>query len=111
VSRAAPGSESCTVTRRFSIDQQALSDGGWTLEDRRVENLINKIRTAGTPLEEYVMGQIGQGSVRIKNNPFIIDAAARARFIRKAWRCKKVFRPFYARLISGVIVRISRTGS
>jgi len=96
VSRAehhAHTTDECTIARRFSVDQKSLGDGGWTLEDRRVENLIEKIRTAGTPLEDYVMGQIERGTLQIKDNPFIVDAAARTRFIRKDWRSKKLFRP------------------
>jgi len=82
-----------TILSRFAISHSLLDDGGWTLEDRRVERLVEKLRAAGAPLEDYVMGQIEQGTVHIRNNPFIVDAGARARFIKKDWRCKKFFRP------------------
>ncbi len=82
-----------TILSRFAISQSLLDDGGWTLEDRRVERLVEKLRAAGAPLEDYVIGQIEQGTVPLRNNPFIVDAGARARFIKKDWRCKKFFRP------------------
>ncbi len=85
--------DECTIAHRFAVDQQSLDDGGWTLEDRRVERLVEKIRAAGAPLEDCVMGQIERGTLQIKNNPFVVDGAARARCIRKDWRCKKFFRP------------------
>ena len=81
------------ITRRFMVDQRSLDDGGWTLEDRRVAYLLEKIRGAGTPLEEHVMGQVERGTLQIKNNPFIVDAAVRTRLVRRDWRCKKFFRP------------------
>ena len=45
----------------FPIDQRALSTGGWTLRDTRKERLLEKISRAGTPLEEYVLGEIRYG--------------------------------------------------
>jgi hypothetical protein len=97
VSRAGPvgplAADTFTITRRFTIDQHSLDDGGWTLEDRRTKTLLLKIRGAGAPLEEYVMGQFERGTVQITDNPFIISSAARSRFIKKDWRCKKFFRP------------------
>jgi len=86
-----------TMTLRFRIDQRSFGDGGWTLEDRRVEDLIEKLRTTGTSLDGYVMGQIEGGTHTIKNNPLVIDAAARTRFIRKDWRCKRLFTPLLLR--------------
>jgi hypothetical protein len=82
-----------TIGSRFAFSQHLLDDGGWTLEDRRAGHLTEKIRAGSAPLEDYVMGQIGQGTVHVHNNPFIIDAGARTRFIKKDWRCKKFFRP------------------
>jgi hypothetical protein len=82
-----------TILSRFALDQHLLDDGGFTLEDRRAEHLIEKIRAAGVPLGDYVMGQVEQGTVHVRNNPFIVDARARARFIKKDRRCKKFFRP------------------
>jgi hypothetical protein len=92
-SYGSPAADECLITHRFAVDQRSLDDGGWTLEDRRVESLIKKIRGAGAPLEDYVMGQIEQGTVHIRNNRFVIDASARNRFIKKEWHCKKLFRP------------------
>jgi hypothetical protein len=85
--------EELMIRSRFAISQHLLDDGGWTLEDRRVERLAEKIRAAGALLEDYVMGQIEQGTVHMRNNPFIVDDGTRTRFIKKDWRCKKFFRP------------------
>jgi SAM-dependent methyltransferase len=78
---------------QFMIDQRTLGDGGWVLEDRRARDLMEKIWRNGTPLNDYVMGQIEHGTISIRNNPFIIDTARRDGFIRKDPQCRNLFQP------------------
>ncbi|MFA6361989.1 Eco57I restriction-modification methylase domain-containing protein [Methanoregula sp.] len=76
----------------FPVDQQALSAGGWTLRDTRKERLLEKISRAGTPLEEYVLGEIRYG---IAVEPaFVISAEQRKELVRADPRCKTLLRPY-----------------
>ncbi|MEN6394873.1 MAG: hypothetical protein ABFC78_00105 [Methanoregula sp.] len=84
----------------FPVDQQALSAGGWTLRDTRKERLLDKISRAGTPLEEYVLGEIRHG---IAVEPaFVISAEQRKELVRADPRCKSLLRPY---ITGGVIGR------
>jgi hypothetical protein len=83
----------------FPVDQQALSAGGWTLRDTRKERLLEKISRAGTPLEEYVLGEIRYG---IAAEPaFVISAEQRKELVRADPRCKTLLRPYVAREMIG----------
>jgi hypothetical protein len=78
----------------FPVDQQALSAGGWTLRDTRKERLLEKIFRAGTPLEEYVLGEIRYG---IAVEPaFVIIAEQRKELVHADPRCKTLLRPYVA---------------
>jgi len=78
----------------FPVDQQALSTGGWTLRDTRKELLLEKIFQAGTPLGDYILGEIQQG-IAIEP-PFVISAEQRKELIRADPRCKSLLRPYVA---------------
>jgi hypothetical protein len=83
----------------FPVDQQVLSVGGWTLRDTRKEQLLEKISRAGTPLEEYVLGEIRSG---IAVEPaFVINAEQRKELVRADPRCKTLLRPYVAREMIG----------
>ncbi len=77
----------------FTLDQRSLDDGGWKLDDTRIADLLEKILMAGTPLEQYVMGEIGAGLYRTRNNPLVVDQATKNRLMKKAWWCRHFFVP------------------
>jgi hypothetical protein len=78
----------------FPVDQKALSAGGWTLRDTRKEQLLEKISRAGTPLEEYVLGEIRSG---IAVEPaFVISAEQRKELVCADLCCKPLLRPYVA---------------
>lgn len=77
----------------FTLDQRSLDDGGWKLDDTRIADLLEKIQMAGTPLEQYVMGEIGAGVCRIRNNPLVVDQATKNQLTKKAWWCRRFFVP------------------
>ena len=79
---------------RHPIDQKTLTDGGWTLGDKRTENLLKKLRDAGKPLEEYVMGGIYRGITSGFNKAFVIDNKARLRLISEDPKSAEMIRPF-----------------
>jgi len=58
---------------RHVIDQSILTDGGWMLGDKRTENLLDRLKSIGQPLEEYVMGQIFHGIETGLDAAFVFD--------------------------------------
>ncbi|OPX61777.1 MULTISPECIES: Eco57I restriction-modification methylase domain-containing protein [unclassified Methanoregula] len=87
-----PAQDSSGV-RRFTLDQRQFGDGGWKLEDTRAEDLLEKIVAAGTPLDQYVLGQIDAGTHRLRDNPLVVDTATRDRLTEGAWWCRRFFVP------------------
>ncbi len=77
----------------FSLDQRSFDDGGWRLEDTRTVKILEKILAAGTPLEEYAMGEIAPGTCRTRNNPLVVDDTTKYRLTKNTWWCRHFFVP------------------
>jgi SAM-dependent methyltransferase len=87
---------------RFPLDQTMLGSGGWKLRDTRVQDIVAKVRNAGTLLEEVVMGQVHHGIITGLDEAFVIDSRQRKELIEATQKSKSLIRPF---LPSGEIVR------
>ena len=81
---------------RFSSQQSKLSNQGWTLTDEKVQVLLDKIKSKGKPLEQYVNGKIYRGVLTGLNEAFVIDAATRESLIAEDARSAEVIKPFLA---------------
>jgi hypothetical protein len=79
---------------RHPIEQASLTDGGWTLGDRRTELLLKKLQGAGRPLEEYVMGQIFYGIKTGLNKAFVIDESTKKKLIEEDPKSAEIIKPF-----------------
>jgi hypothetical protein len=77
----------------FTLDQRSFDDGGWNLDDTRTADILKKTRMTGTLLEQYVMGEIGAGIHRIRNNPLVVDLATKNQLTKNAWWCRRFFIP------------------
>ena len=95
-------------TGRFPLDQAVLGAGGWTLRDTRVQDLLGKVRSAGTLLEEVVMGRVHHGIITGLDEAFVIDARQRKELIAESPKSKNLIRPF---LSAGEIVRYGSSPS
>lgn len=80
----------------FTVNSELLSDSGWTLVNRKVQVLLEKIKGAGTPLGDYVEGQIYRGVLTGLNEAFVIDKATKTRLINEDARSAEVIKPFLA---------------
>jgi adenine-specific DNA-methyltransferase len=58
-----------------------LPESGWTLVNDSVQKLLEKIKSKGDPLGEYVNGKIFYGIKTGFNEAFVIDAETRDRMI------------------------------
>jgi len=79
---------------RHPIDQKSLTDGGWTLGDKRTENLLKKLQSVGRPLADYVMGGIYRGIVTGYNEAFVIDEKIKRRLIEEDPKSAEIIKPF-----------------
>jgi hypothetical protein len=87
---------------RFPIDQTTLGGGSWKFRDTRVKDILEKVRNAGTLLEEVVMGRIHHGIVTMYDEAFVIDTRQRKELIEGSPESKSLIRPF---IPAGEIVR------
>jgi hypothetical protein len=80
----------------FAVNSQLLTPEGWTLVDSRVQQLLEKIKAAGTPLGEYVEGKIYYGIKTGFNEAFVIDEETKNRLIAEDPKSAEVIKPFLA---------------
>ena len=81
---------------QFSVNQTELEDKGWSLTDEVSQNLLNKLRSKGVPLGEYVDGKIYYGIKTGLNEAFVIDADTKARLIAEDEKSAELIKPFLA---------------
>ena len=80
----------------FSVGVDSLSDSGWTLSNQSVQQLLDKLRAAGTPLGEYVEGKIYRGVLSGLDEAFVIDEATRNEMISADNNSINVIKPYLA---------------
>jgi adenine-specific DNA-methyltransferase len=78
----------------FAVNVNHLDDKGWSLTDESVQHLLNKLRSKGVPLGEYVNGKIYRGVLTGLNEAFVIDAETKARLIAEDARSAELIKPF-----------------
>ncbi|WP_209330833.1 DUF7149 domain-containing protein [Lunatimonas salinarum] len=81
---------------RIEVLVEGLAADGWTLTDRKSQELLLKLKSKGVPLSEYVNGKIYRGILTGLNEAFVIDQATRERLIVEDPRSEEVIKPFLA---------------
>lgn len=81
---------------QFVVNQNELEDRGWSLTEETSQNLLNKLRSKGIPLGEYVNGKIYRGVLTGLNEAFVIDAETKVRLIAEDARSTELIKPFLA---------------
>jgi hypothetical protein len=79
--------------RRYQIPTNLLRKEGWSLENPRVQSLLEKIRTGGIPLRDVARAKPLRGLLTGLNEAFTIDAEARTRLIRENKKSDEIIRP------------------
>jgi type I restriction-modification system DNA methylase subunit len=93
-------SEPLTVLRSrfaseaFALSQNSLGKDVWILEQPRVLGVLDRIRTIGTPLGEYVKGRFYYGIKTGLNEAFVIDRETRDRLITEHPSSAEIIKPF-----------------
>jgi hypothetical protein len=77
---------------RFPVDQILLDDGGWTLTDTRVQNLLKKVNRNCLSLSDFVMDQVHAGIETGRCEGFVIGADDKKNLVKKDSGNKKLIR-------------------
>ena len=77
----------------FYMPQKELGADGWRLESPTVLRLLDKLRSAGTPLGEYVDDRFYRGVTTGYNEAFIIDKVTKDRLINEHQSSAEVLKP------------------
>ncbi|MGH2569027.1 MAG: TaqI-like C-terminal specificity domain-containing protein, partial [Bacteroidota bacterium] len=80
-------------SQAFDLKQQMLGVNGWRLEEPHVQALLEKIKKAGVPLEEYVEGKIYRGIITGYNEAFVIGEETKKRLIKEDKKSAEVIKP------------------
>jgi type I restriction-modification system DNA methylase subunit len=79
---------------RYKVSFTALDDKGWSLVDEQSQALLNKLRSSGIPLGEYVKGKIYRGVLTGLNEAFVIDEKTKERLIKEDPKSVELIKPF-----------------
>ncbi len=80
--------------RGQQIRQSELKIESWQLESPQVVRLMDKLRSTGKPLGEYVKGRFYNGIKTGLNEAFVVDRATRDRLISEDKSSADVMKPF-----------------
>lgn len=78
----------------YQVTQAELDDAGWSLSPNATQAILNKMRTRGVPLGEYVDGRLFYGIKTGLNEAFVITSAIRDRLISEDARSEEIIKPF-----------------
>ncbi len=78
----------------YPVNKASLSDKGWSLVDEEGQTLLDKIRSKGMPLGEYVSGKIYYGIKTGLNEAFVIDEETKERLIKEEPKSAEIIKPF-----------------
>jgi adenine-specific DNA-methyltransferase len=76
------------------VAQSSLTPDGWRFMARKGQDLLEKIRKAGTPLGQFVNGRFYYGIKTGLNEAFVVDRATRDRLIAEDPKSKDILKPF-----------------
>lgn len=83
-------------SQSFYMPQKELGADGWRLESPAVLRLLDKLRSAGTPLGEYVNGKFHYGIKTGLNEAFVVDKNTRDKLIYEHESSADVLIPYCA---------------
>jgi hypothetical protein len=79
--------------RRHKIPTKLLRKEGWSLEDPRVQLLLDKLRNEGVPLQRFCGANIFRGCGTGLNEAFFIDADLREQLVKEHKRSAEIIVP------------------
>ena len=80
--------------KAFELPQKTLTAGSWQFEQAATRDLMNKLRSAGKPLGEYVNGRFYRGILTGLNEAFVVDAVMRRELIKEDKNSGDLLKPY-----------------
>jgi hypothetical protein len=81
------------VSQCFNLPQQSLQADGWRIESSDGRTLIEKLRSAGMPLNQFVKNRFYRGIVTGCNEAFVVDRPTRNQLIAEHPSSEAVLKP------------------
>ena len=81
---------------RYKVNQEKMDDEGWSLVSDAEQRLLEKLKSKGKPLGDYVNGKIYRGVSTGLNEAFVISKEKRDELIAKDPKSKELIEPFLA---------------
>lgn len=78
----------------FALPQRELKREGWRLEAAHVLRLLERIKSKGRPLGEYVNGKFYRGILTGFNEAFIVNEETKEKLIAEDKSSRKILKPF-----------------
>ncbi|WP_296710850.1 Eco57I restriction-modification methylase domain-containing protein [Rhodoblastus sp.] len=78
----------------FDMPQKALGADGWQLEPQVKRGLLERIRSTGTPLKDFVSARVYRGITTGFNNAFVIDGLTKDRLIAEHRSAAAIILPY-----------------
>jgi len=78
------------------ISASSLGSSGWVVSNDQTQRLLDKIKSKGIPLSEYVGGKIYRGVLTGLNEAFVINSEVRDRLISEDPASAEIIKPFLA---------------
>ncbi|MCO5062496.1 MAG: Eco57I restriction-modification methylase domain-containing protein [Kiritimatiellae bacterium] len=86
--------EQTLVEVGLSMEQSGLKTDGWRIESPAAIGLLDKLRSSGTPLGQYVYNRFYYGIKTGLNEAFVIDRETRDRLIHADRKSAELIKPF-----------------
>jgi hypothetical protein len=80
--------------RAQQIRQSELKSESWRLESPVESHLLEKLRSSGKPLREFVGARVSRGLTTGLNEAFVVDIETRDRLIREHKSSAKILKPY-----------------
>lgn len=86
--------EECFNQLGFNLPQRELKSESWRLESPEVLRLLEKLKSRGLPLDEYIEGKFYRGILSGFNEAFVVPRLIRDELIRKHKSSKQLLEPY-----------------
>ncbi len=78
----------------YAINRTDLDTSGWSLTNKKIQEILKKLKTTGEPLGKFVQKKIYYGIKTGLNEAFVIDEQTRDKILSQHPRSKELIKPF-----------------
>jgi len=78
----------------YAINKSALDSGGWSLVDEKTQALLDRLRSTGVSLGNYLEGKIYRGILSGLDKAFVIDESTKEKLIKEDQKSIELVKPY-----------------